>query len=224
MQKESYQNLKKLTKMTGRSICNTFKHVRMTKPTIVATDLQEVKNPFLHAEPLSYVQQKTPTFTSWVITYQERCCAKIRYFRSYTQDCPDYWCNGVVGGEKSVFTRRTLKLRTTENAHIHELGYYVSGALLRKNQIFSFLHVELSPTTGATASQEVKNPFLHVKPLSYVQQKTPTFTSWVITYQERCCAKIRYFRSYTQDYPDYWCNGVVGGERFWNSESRAKLA
>ena len=30
---------KEIDEMTGRSICNTFKHVRMTKPTIVATDL-----------------------------------------------------------------------------------------------------------------------------------------------------------------------------------------
>ena len=100
----------------------------------------------------------------------------MQYIQACENDKTDNRCNGPVGGDrfwsseshkslllngrvatesyemKSVFTRRTLKLRTTENAHIHELGYYVSGALLRKNQIFSFLHVGLSPTTGATAS------------------------------------------------------------------------
>jgi len=91
----------------------------------------------------------------------------MQYIQACENDKTDNRCNGPVGGEKSVFTRKTLKVRTTENAHIHELGYYVSGALLRKNQIFSFLHVGLSQLL---------------------------------------------------------VNGVVGGERFWSSESRAKLA
>ena len=68
----------------------------------------------------------------------------MQYIQACENDKTDNRCNGPVGGEKSVFTRKTLKVRTTENVHIHELGYYVSGALLRKNQIFSFLHVGLS--------------------------------------------------------------------------------
>ena len=56
-----------------------------------------------------------------------------------TRKKPILRCNGGVGGEKSVFTRTPLLIRTDKM--LSGIWTYVSGSLVRKNQIFSFLTV-----------------------------------------------------------------------------------
>ena len=56
-----------------------------------------------------------------------------------TRKKPILRCNGGVGGEKSVFTRTPLLIRTDKM--LSGIWTYVSGLLVRKNQIFSFLTV-----------------------------------------------------------------------------------